>query len=76
MCKNCDDIVNALRTFDIYALSNGDEVYWTDPDGGKCSRHITIDYITIIDGTDNFDDVVCIQDISGDCIDCLASELS
>jgi len=59
-----------LQMFDVTKLVAGDEVYWSDPDGGKCSRHIRINHIKI-NG-----DVVSIEDVNGDCVECFASELS
>jgi hypothetical protein len=54
----------------VHELRNGDEVYWNDPDGGLCSRHIVIREIRI-DG-----EVVVIDGIEGDHLECLVCELS
>jgi hypothetical protein len=55
---------------EVKKLHNGDEVYWTDPDDGACSRYITIQTI-VLNG-----DVVCITDKDGDSLECFAEELS
>lgn len=55
---------------ELKQLRNGDEVFWTDPDDGACSRHITIQTITI-NG-----EVVCITGKDGSYLECLAEELS
>lgn len=51
-------------------LDTGDEVFWTDPDNGECSRHITIQTIQTIG------DVVCTTGKDGDYLECFAEELS
>ena len=55
---------------DIEQLDNGDEVYWTDPDEGACSKHIVIQTITV-NG-----EVVCITGKDGSELECFAGELS
>lgn len=54
----------------IKKLHSGDEVYWTDPDDGLCSRTLTIQSIEVKG------DIVRIQDKSGDVLECFAKELS
>ena len=56
---------------EVKQLHNGDEVFWNDPDEGKCSRHITIKHISIWG-----DDVVKITGEHGYCLECYAHELS
>ena len=51
-------------------LHCGDEVWWTDPCGGKCSRSYKLTYIQI------YDDIICIEDVDGSYLECYASELS
>jgi len=51
-------------------LRTGDEVFWTDPDNGICSRTLTISSIEVM-GT-----VVTIVDTDGDTLECFARELS
>ena len=55
---------------EVKALRRGDEVYWTDPDDGACSRHYVILVITVRG------DCVSIMDLSGDTLECFAEELS
>ena len=52
-------------------LTNGDEIYWTDPDEGKCSRVIVVREIQISE-----DGVACIYDVDGSYLECLVEELS
>lgn len=59
-----------MTTKDIKKLHSGDEVFWNDPDNGECSRFINIQKIKIIG------DIVTIQDINGDTLECLPEELS
>jgi hypothetical protein len=59
-----------MDTDDVKQLDNGDEVFWTDPDGGACSRLITIGAIAV-NG-----DVVQITSKDGDYLECFAEELS
>ena len=54
-------------------LRPGDEVQWTDPDGGRCSRVLIIGEIEPI-GTDG--DAVRITDRDGDVLECYVKELS
>jgi len=54
----------------IKRLGNGDEVCWTDPDNGICSKSLIINTIEIIG------DMVVITDENGDTLECLAEELS
>jgi len=53
----------------VKKLHKGDEVHWTDPDEGKCSRTLTIQSVTI------HGDVVVIQDKDGDVLECWPREL-
>jgi hypothetical protein len=61
-----------MKTKDVKKLGNGDEVYWDDPDNGACSRYITIQTITIEEGSD----IVSIYGKDGDHLECFAHELS
>lgn len=54
---------------EIRRLNKGDIVYWTDPDEGKCSRHVIIQTIRVSG------EVVSISDREGDFLECLAEEL-
>lgn len=59
----------------VNELHSRDQVFWKDPDEGKCSKQITILEITII-SDDNPRNPVCrITDIDGDVLECFASEL-
>lgn len=51
-------------------LQRGDEVTWTDPNNGECSRTLTINMISVTG------DVVRIVDTDGEYLECFASELS
>ena len=51
-------------------LHAGDEVFWTDPDEGACSRTYRISTIKIKG------EVVCITDTDGATLEAFASELS
>lgn len=51
-------------------LQPGDEVYWTDPDEGACSRVYRIRTIEIQG------DVVVITEPDGSFLECFAEELS
>lgn len=53
----------------IKNLHSGDEVFWNDPDEGKCSRTYLIQSIEV-DG-----DIVIIQDQDGSNLECFADEL-
>lgn len=55
---------------DVHMLGPGDDVYWADPDGGQCSRALTVGSISI-NG-----DVVSIVEDTGSCIEVFADELS
>lgn len=59
-----------MKKFELHCLKHGDEVYWTDPDEGACSRYFTIRSIYISG------DIVTITDIDGSDIECFAEELS
>lgn len=51
-------------------LHSRDQVFWNDPDGGLCSRQLTI--LTIrLEGN-----VAFIQDLDGSNLQCFVSELS
>ena len=52
-------------------LQEDDEVYWTDPDEGKCSRYIQIKNVTIDEGNE----IVSLYGKEGDYLQCLAHEL-
>jgi hypothetical protein len=52
-------------------LHCGDEVYWTDPDEGLCSRYYNIKAIYWAN-----DDVICIEDEDGSYLECFAHELT
>ena len=54
----------------IKKLQSGDEVFWTDPDDGQCSRTLVIQSIGI------HGDVVQITDKGGDFLECFTNELS
>jgi hypothetical protein len=54
----------------VSQLRNGDEVRWTDPDDGVCSRILKIHSISV-NG-----DVVTICDVDGNVLQCFAHELS
>ena len=62
-----------MRLRDFKNLHDGDEVYWTDPDEGKCSRYLTIREYNILD-----EDVglVEIWDKDGSYLQCFLNELS
>lgn len=57
-------------------LHNGDEVWWDDPDDGKCSRYHTIQDITYAGKIGDDDCVISIRDIDGSVLECFARELS
>jgi hypothetical protein len=52
-------------------IQTGDEVFWTDPDQGKCSRHLIVQTIEIRQCMS-----VRIVDVEGGELECFASELS
>lgn len=60
-----------MKMKDIKKLHRGDEVFWTDPDGGKCSRHLKILSISVR----NKDDITMV-DLKGGVVQCTAAELS
>ena len=51
-------------------LQPGDEVFWTDPDDGVCSRIYEIRTIEV------YDEIVVITEPDGSSLECFASELS
>lgn len=55
---------------EIDQLHSGDEVFWTDPDDGACSRTYTISTIKVSG------EVVTITDRDGSTLECFAHELS
>lgn len=57
---------------DIKRLRPGDQVYWLDPDGGICSRTITIQAWSWIDEDDG---AIRIVDVDGDTLECFITEL-
>ena len=59
-----------MTDLEISQLHNGDEVFWTDPEDGICSRIYTISAIKVSG------DVVSIRDYDGSCLECFAHELS
>ena len=61
---------------EVQQLRPGDEVYWRDPDGGKCSRHYTIQQISLMPGNTDNDVIVSITDVDGDTLDCFSYELA
>ncbi len=56
---------------DVKNLDVGDEVYWTDPDEGKCSRYLIISDILVRD-----DNIIQILAQDGSCLECFPWELS
>lgn len=59
-----------MKISDARKLHNGDEVFWTDPDNGLCSRHLVIKNIKTNGQT------ITIEDKNGDVLECFAKELS
>ena len=55
---------------DTIYLKPGDEVFWTDPDAGICSRPLVISEIELKE------DIVCITDKDGGYLECFSEELS
>lgn len=55
---------------EVRQLHNGDEVFWNDPDGGLCSRHLIIHTIEFVD-----EDWVRIRDQEGGTLECFIKEL-
>lgn len=60
----------ALSKEEVARLQTGDEVYWEDPDEGRCSRVIKLYSI------EQVGEAVRIVDIYGDVLECLLEELS
>lgn len=54
------------------SLHPGDEVFWNDPDDGKCSRTYHIRTIEVLAQSD----IVIIHGYDGSSLECFASELS
>ena len=62
---------------EVVKLHNGDEVYWTDPDEGLCSRYYTIQTIIVIGPADHEPGyTACIMDKDGSTLECFIEELS
>ena len=59
-----------MKIKQIAQLRPGDEVFWTDPDNGLCSRIYHIAHIEIKH------DLISITDKDGSHLECFASELS
>ncbi len=60
-----------------HSLHAGDQVYWSDPDDGKCSRNIVIGSIEYQGTEDDGENrVVVIQDRDGGIVECILRELS
>ena len=57
---------------EVKNLQNGDEVFWTDPDMGFCSKHITIQSIAVNEGNE----IISIYGKDGSYLECFAHELS
>lgn len=55
-------------------LHNGDEVFWVDPDNGKCSRHYIIGSIEVGPRDGRYTPIT-ICDIEGDVLQCFLGEL-
>jgi len=70
MSLDQDDVLDLQDQDDEVQLHSGDEVYWNDPDEGRCSRHLTIQSITFKG------DVIVIVDQEGQTLECFAHELS
>lgn len=64
------DSASVIKVLSDIPWEPGDQVLWTDPDEGKCSRHITIQSI------ESHGDVVKITGTDGSYLECFASELS
>ncbi len=61
----------------VLKLNPHDEVFWTDPDEGVCSRYVKILSIDHRGPHDDPNDpVVRITEMDGSVIECYASELS
>lgn len=62
---------------EVKKLHCGDEVYWTDPDGGLCSRHYKIKAISINSADDDDEEaIICLEDEDGSYVEVYAHELS
>ena len=59
-----------MRLRDLKKLHSGDEVFWTDPDEGRCSRHYIIAEIEFVGG------IVKLTGKDGSYLECYARELS
>lgn len=55
---------------DAENLGQNSTVYWTDPDGSRCSAFITIQHIEVVE------DMAKIVDKDGNYLECFVSELS
>jgi hypothetical protein len=66
---------------EIAELHSGDEVYWTDPDGGRCSKSIVISQVIVhasdwsAEKTEDQEEVTIISK-DGSHLECFANELS
>jgi len=60
-----------MKPYQVKQLHSGDEVFWTDPDDGLCSRHYVISEITIKDSG-----WISIIDKDGSQLECFSDELS
>lgn len=59
-----------MTTQQVERLQPGDEVHWTDPDNGECSRVLRVQSLQVRG------DVVSIVDSEGTDLECFAHELS
>lgn len=57
-------------------LHNGDEVRWNDPDGGACSKVITIQTVEYHGEMGEDDCIIRITGQDGSDLECFARELS
>ena len=64
-----------MTSSQVMALRPGDEVYWNDPDEGLCSRPYKIQSVGVSE-QEKYDIPLHIVDVSGDVLECFASELS
>jgi len=60
-----------MRITDVKKLQPGDEVFWNDPDGGRCSRYYEICLIEFFPPN-----LVRILEDNGSVLECYARELS
>lgn len=58
-----------MKISDVRKLHQGDEVYWEDPDEGRCSRVLKIQTINVSGN------VVSIMEPDGSVVECYAREL-